>query len=184
MRGEIFQRVQAADAAQGLDHVGGDLAGIERIAAVLRNRAQRLAQFRLMDHVAGHRRLAVRQQIPLGVGAVLQFLELVLPVEGYAGRDDIALFGCLDRGLQQGVEAHLAVVAKDRVPRINRAGNTDRMGRGQRHRVDLALEIPFGLGRHRRAAGAVIGHDLALALRLDQRETIAADAGRLRLDHP
>ena len=166
MRGKIFQRVQAADAAQGLHHVGGDLAGIERVAAVLGDRAQRLAEFGLMDHVAGHRRLAMRQQIALGVGAVLQLLELVLPVEGDAGRDDVAFFRGLDRGLQQGVEPHLAVVAQDRVPGIDRAGNADRMRRGQRHRVDLALEIPFGLRRHRRAAGAVIGDDLALALRL------------------
>ena len=183
MRGEVFQRVQAADAAQGLDHVCGDLAAVERVAAVLGDRAQGLAEFRLMDHVAGHRRLAVRQQIALGVGAVLQFLELVLPVEGDAGRDDVAFLRRLDRGLQQGVEPHLAVVAQDRVPGIDRAGNADRMRRGQRHRMDLALEVPFGRRRHRRAAGAVIGDDLALALRLDQRKAIAADAGRLRLDH-
>ena len=136
-----------------------------------------------MDHVAGDRRLAVRQQIALGVGAVLQLLELVLPVEGDAGRDDIALLRGLDRRLQQGVEPHLAVIAQDRVPGVDRAGNADRMRRGQRHRVDLALEIPFGRRRHRRAAGAVIGDDLALALRLDQRKAVAADAGGLRLDH-
>ena len=123
VRGKVFQRVQAADAAQRLDHVGGDLAGVERVAAVLGDRAQRLAEFGLMDHVAGHRRLAVRQQIALGVGAVLQLLELVLPVEGDARRDDIALFGGLDRGLQQRVEPELAVVAQDRVPGIDRAGN-------------------------------------------------------------
>ena len=57
------------------------------------------------------------------------------------------------------------------------------MRRGQRDRVHLALEIPFGRRGHRRAARAVIGDDLALALRLDQREAVAADAGRLRLDH-
>ena len=101
VRGEILQRVQPADAAQRLDHVVGDLAGVERVAAVPGDRAQRLAEFRLMDHVAGHRRLAVRQQIALGVGAVLQLLELVLPVEGDARRDDIAFLGGLDRGLQQ-----------------------------------------------------------------------------------
>src|SRR6516165_4652591 len=49
--------------------------------------------------------------------------------------------------------------------------------------MNVALEIPFDLGRRRRAAGAVIGRDLALSLRLDQRKAIAADAGRLRLDH-
>ena len=49
--------------------------------------------------------------------------------------------------------------------------------------MDLALEVPVGRGRGRRPARAVIGHDLALALGLDQRKAVAADAGRLRLDH-
>ena len=136
-----------------------------------------------MDDVAGHRRLAVRQQIALGVGALLQLLELVLPVEGDAGGDDIALFRGLDRGLQQGIEPELAVIAQDGRPGIDRAGNGDGMRRGQRDRMDLALEIPVGRRGLRRPAGAVIGHDLALALGLDQREAIAADAGGLRLDH-
>ena len=137
-----------------------------------------------MDHVAGDRGLAVRQQIALGVGAVLQFLELVLPVEGDAGRDDIALFGGLDRRLQQRCRGRTC---------------RDRAGSSPRHRptpgMDTACAEVSGtewilrsryqsaVGRLRRAARAVIGHDLALALRLDQRETVAADAGRLRLDH-
>ena len=116
-RGEIVQRVQAADAAQGLDHVLGDGALVERVAAVLGDRAQRLAELGLMDHVAGDRGLAVRQQIALGVGAFLQFLELVLPVERDAGRDDIAFFRGLDRRLQQGIEPELAVIAQDGLPR-------------------------------------------------------------------
>src|SRR6516162_4797361 len=36
--------------------------------------------------------------------------------------------------------------------------------------MNVALEIPFDLGRRRRAAGAVIGRDLALSLRLDHRK--------------
>ena len=181
--GKVLQRVQAADAAQGLDHVLGDSAGIERVAPVLGDRAQRLAEFRLADDVAGDRGLAVRQQIAPGVGAVLQLLELVLPVEGDAGSDDIALLRGLDRGLQQFVEAELAVIAQQRCPGVDRAGNGDRVRRGQRHRMDLALQVPFGGRRHRRAAGTVIGDNFAFALRLHQRKTIAADAGRLRLDH-
>ena len=184
VRLKIVQRVQPADAAQGLDHVLGDGALVERVAAVLGDRAQRLAEFGLMDHVAGHRRLAVRQQIALGVDALLQLVELVLPVEGDAGSDDVAFLRGLDRGLQQGVEAELAVIAQDGGPGIDRAGNRDRVRRGQRDRVDLALEIPFRCRRLRRAARAVIGHDLALAPGLQQREAVAADPGGLRLDHP
>ena len=150
MLGEVLDRVQAADAAQCLDHVFGDGALVEGVAAALGDRAQGLAELRLMDHVAGHRGLAVRQQIARRVGAVLQFLELVLPVEGDAGRDDVALFRGLDRGLQQRIEPELAVIAQDSLPGIDRAGNGHRMRRGQRHRMDLALEVPVGLA----AAGA------------------------------
>ena len=183
MGGEIVQRVQAADAAQGFHHVLGDRPLIEGVASILRDRPQGLAKLRLMDHVACDRGLAMWQQIALGVVALLQFLEVVFPVEGDARRDHIAFFRGLDRGLQQGVETELAVIAQDRRPRIDRAGNGDGVRRSQRHRMNVALEIPGYVGRRRRPAGAVIGCDLALAPRLDQREAIAADAGRLRLDH-
>jgi len=72
MRGEIVERVQPADVAQGFHHVLRDGALVERVAAVLGDRAQRLAELGLMDHVAGDRRLAVRQQIALGVDALFQ----------------------------------------------------------------------------------------------------------------
>ena len=85
MGGEILQRMQAADAAQGLHHVLGDRARVERIAAVLGDRPQGLAKLGLVDHVAGHRRLAMRQQIALGVGAFLQFLELLFQSKALRG---------------------------------------------------------------------------------------------------
>ena len=125
----------------------------------------------------------MQQQIALGVGALLQFFELVLPVEGDAGRDDIALFRGLDRRLQQGIEPELAVIAQDGGPGIDRAGNGDSVRRSQRNRMHVAFEVPFRRRGLRRAARAVIGDDLALALRLNQREAIAADTGGLRLDH-
>ncbi|MGY3079963.1 hypothetical protein ACVWZZ_006371 [Bradyrhizobium sp. LM6.10] len=113
----------------------------------------------------------------------LQLLELVLPVEGDARGDDVAFFGRLDRGLEQPVEAELAVIAQNSRKGVDHAGDRDRMRRSQRHGVDLALDIPIGVRRLGGAAGAVIGDDLAFAARLDQRKAVAADAGRLRLDH-
>ena len=184
VRGEVVERVQAPDSAQGLDHVLGDRALVKRVAAVFRDCPQRLGKLGLMDDIASHRRLAVRQQIAPGVGAFFQLVELVLPVERDARRDHIAFFRGLDRGLQQAVEPELAVIAQDHRPGIDRAGNGDGMRRGQRDRLDVVLEIPLGRRGHRGAAGAVVGNDLALAPRLNQREAIAADAGRLRLDHP
>ncbi|MHC2777594.1 hypothetical protein ACVIM7_007085 [Bradyrhizobium liaoningense] len=183
VRGEIVERVQAADAPEGLDHVLRDRPLVEGVAAILGDRAQGLAELGLANDVAGHRRLAARQQVAHGVGAILQLLELVLPVEGDAGRDDVAFLGRLDRRLKQPVETELAVVAQNRREGIDHAWDRDRMRRGQRHGVDLALEIPVGVRRLGRTAGAVIGDDLALAARLDQRKTVPADAGRLRLNH-
>jgi hypothetical protein len=118
-----------------------------------------------------------------GVGAVLQFLELVLPVEGDAWRHHVALFRRPDRRLQQPIEAEPAVVTQDPLPGVDRARHRYGMRRGQRHRMDLPLQIPLDISRGGGPARTVIGDDLALALRLHQRETVATDAGRLRLDH-
>ena len=183
MGGEILQRMQAADAAQGLHHVRGDSPRVERIAAALGDRPQGLAKLGLVDHIARHRRLAMRQQIALGVGALLQLLELQVPVEGIARGHHIALFRGLDRGLQQGIEPEPAVILQDGFPGIDRAGNADGVCRRQLDRTQIVFEIPFGCRRHRRAARAIIGNDPALAFRLHQREAVAADAGGLRLDH-
>ena len=57
------------------------------------------------------------------------------------------------------------------------------MRRGQRDRLACCARDTRSVGRLGRAARAVIGDDLAVASRLNQRETIAADPGRLRLDH-
>src|SRR5579863_2517616 len=119
--------MKAAGAPQGLDHVLGDRALVESIGPAFGNRPQRLTEFRLLDHVAGHGGLAVRQQITLGVDALLQLLETVLPVEGNTRGYDITLLCRLDGRLQQGVEAELAVVAQDGCPRIDRTGYGDRM---------------------------------------------------------
>src|SRR5262249_9545928 len=50
--------------------------------------------------------------------------------------------------------------------------------------VDLALQIPLDRGCRGRAPRAVIGSDLSVALGLNQRKAVTADAGRLRLDDP
>ena len=61
---EVVQRVQAADTAQGLDHVLGDRALVEGIAALAGDRAQGLAEFGPTDHVAGERDVFRRLHLP------------------------------------------------------------------------------------------------------------------------
>jgi hypothetical protein len=56
---------------QRLHHILGDGPLVKRVGAIFGDRPQGFAKLRLMNDVAGHRRLAVRQQITLGVGAVL-----------------------------------------------------------------------------------------------------------------
>ena len=105
------------------------------------------------------------------------------PVERGAWRHYVALFRGLDCRLQQRIESQLAVIAQDRRPGIDRAGNGDGVGRGQRDRMHFALQVPGGFGRLGCPARAVVGDDLALATCLQKREAIAADPGGLRLDH-
>ena len=180
--GEIVRRVQTADAAQSVDHVIGDRPLVKGVTPVFRNRPQRLSEFGLFDDVSGHRRLTARQQITLGVGAFLQFFELVLPIERDTRTDNVAPFRGLDRRLQQGIQSQLAVVAQNGRPCVHRTGNRNGVRRGQRDRTHAAFEIPGWLGRLGRTARAVIGHYLAVASWLQQRETIPADPRGLRLN--
>ena len=152
VRSEVVERVQAADLSQGPDHVLGNCTLVERIGAAPGYRPQRLSKFTLRNDVARERRPAVGQKIALGVGAFLQLLKAVLPVERDTGRDHIPLLRGLDRGLQQGIEPELAVIVQNGRPCIDGAGYGDGVRRGQRDRVHVALEIPFHLRRLGRAA--------------------------------
>ncbi len=111
MRGEIVERVQPAMRLQGRHHVVGDLALVEAVTALFGDDAQGFAEFGLLHDIAGDRRLAVRQQVARRIDAAAQLLKCVLPVERDTRRDDVALFRRLDRGLQQRIEAELAVIA-------------------------------------------------------------------------
>src|SRR5206468_1754422 len=82
VRGEIVQRVQAAEPAQRLDDVFRHLALVESVASLFRDGAQGPAQFRLLYNVPGDGGLAARQQITRRVDAGAQLLKPVVPVEG------------------------------------------------------------------------------------------------------
>ncbi len=92
------------------------------------------------------------------------------------------LAASVDRGLQQPVDAELAVIVGEAAPRLDRARHRHRMHAVGRDLADAAIQEPLGAGGGGRAAGAVIGDDLVAALGRDQHEAIAADAGHRRLD--
>jgi hypothetical protein len=64
----------------------------------------------------------MREKIALGVGALLQFRELVCPIVCNTGRDDVTVFGGANGGLQQGIEPERAMIAQDRGPRVDAPG--------------------------------------------------------------
>ncbi len=148
---------------------------------MLRDAAQRLGQRRLTEDVARLRRRAVRQE---RVRAVLAQLRLQpLPVPRHIRVHRPAIGGVADRRLQQLVEALAAMRLQQRLPGVDRARHGDGMRRGVLQRRDAVLFVPVDRGGGRCAAGAIQREHLAGAGRRIQAEAVAADAGRLRLDH-
>ncbi len=183
MAREILARVQAALGAQAAHDVVGDPAAIEGIGAVARDRLHGLGEGGEGDAVAGARRLALGQQDGARGRIGAQPVDVAAPIGGDPGRDREALGGERDRGLQQPVDAELAVIVGEAAPRLDRARHRHRMHAVGRDLADAAIQEPLGAGGGGRAAGAVIGDDLVAALGRDQHEAIAADAGHGGLDH-
>ena len=100
LRGEVFHRVEAAEFAQLRHHVGGDLAGVEGIAALGRDGAQRLAELGELHDLADLRRAATGQQMLAGTGVPFQLVGELRPVVTDARRDDVTALGVLDRWRQ------------------------------------------------------------------------------------
>ena len=181
--GEIVRRHRAAVGGE----VGGDLVGdgaaIEGVAAALRDQAQRLRQCRQAVDGAGGGRAAAGQVEGAGVLAGLELLRIQRPVVGDAAVDDEAFLGIADGGLQHRVEAHGAVVREQPLPGADGARHGDRMRALEADGVDAPLPEPVHAQPRRRGTRAVDGVGRHPAARRIEREAVAADAGRLRLDH-
>ncbi len=165
------------------DDVFGHRSLVETIAALLGDLAQGLRQPRIAHLLAGLRGAAARKQHRIDIGLRRKAFGAFRPVEGDAVGDDVAFLGIADRRGQQLVERLAAVIGVDPAPGIDQAGighGVDAIGR---HRIEALGLIPIDDRPLRCTARAVIGDDLAAALRRIEQEPVAADAGRLRLDH-
>jgi hypothetical protein len=183
MAREILARVQAALRAQAAHDVVGDPAAVEGIGTVARDGFHGFCEGGKGDAVAGQRRLAFGQQHGARSRIGAQPVGSTAPIGGDLRRDREALGGEVDGGLQQPVDAELAVIVGEAAPRLDRARHRHRMYAVGRDLADTAIEEPLGAGGGGRAAGAVVGDHLVAALGRDQHEAIAADAGHGGLDH-
>ena len=129
------------------------------------------------------RRAALGQEDPGRLGIARQPVGRQRPIEGHPVQNHIAILGKADGRLQQGSQLAPAVVGDDARPGIDGAGDGDGMGAIGRKFPESVVVIPVELGGIGRPAGAIEGDDLGLASRRIEDEAIAADAGRLRLDH-
>ena len=179
---EILARVQAAFGPQPAHDVIGDPAAIEGIGAIARDRLHGLGEGGEGDAVAGARRLALGQQDGARGGIGAQPVDIAAPIGGDLRSDREAFGGERDGGLQQPVDAELAVIVGEAAPCLDCARHRHRMHAVGRDLADAAIQEPLDAGGGGRAAGAVIGDDLVAALGRDQHEAIAADAGHRRLD--
>ena len=183
MRSEILKRMQTTDAAQCIDHVLRDLAAIKSLAPLARDLAQCGGKLRLTDHIAGARRLSMRQKITRGVDAIAQLVLEIRPVISDARRDHIALLGRIDCGLQHRIPAKAAMVAQQSGPSIHHAGDRHGVRAGDGNGIDLLIEIPVDRCSLRCAPRSIVRSDLPFAFAHIERKAVTTDPGHLRLDH-
>ena len=164
-RREVLHRMQAAEAAEVIDHVARDLALVERVAPAIGNRLQRVGEFRLAVALAWAGRPALRQEDARERRLGLHQRDGRLPVGRDARADRIAVAGVLDGGRQQVGQRHGAVVGVQLDPGIDRARDDDRMRRLALDLGDALVGEPVGGGARRRAARAVEADDLCRAAR-------------------
>ncbi len=162
-----------AERAQRGDHVLGDLAGVEAVAAFAGDAAKHLGLAGGAEALAGGERRAVCEEEAAGIA--LQQGRVFAPVAGDARSDRDALLGVADRRGEAGGEAETAPVGGEPGEGVDGAGDGDRGGRA---RVDPVAGGPqrIGVERGRRAPRAVEAEDAFLAGRLEQHEAVAADA--------
>ena len=181
--GEVLERVQPAQAVQMADQILGHGARVEGVTALFGNQGEGFGQLGLAMHLADRGRTAVGQEDAPGRGVALQERLDRRPVAVDPLVDDIAVPGEADGRLQHPAETHGAVIAQQAVPGVDRAGHGDRMGRLLGDRRDALTVEPLGPRRRGRPPGAVVGDDLLGPAGRDQGEAVAADPGRLGLDH-
>ena len=178
--GEILFRLRAAARTKRRRHVGCDRPAVESVRAVLGDCAQRAGERRLYETVALAGRAAAGQEERVPGAAQLRLEHR--PIPGHALMHRKALLGAADRGEKQFVEALRSMRVQQHLPAGDGAGDGDAMGRNIVGRSGARGPDRVERSGSRRPARAIDGDDLAAGRRVET-EAIAAESGRLRLDH-
>jgi len=184
--GEVGLGLQPAPVAQAGHHVGGDRPFVERPRTPFGDGPQRLRQRRIDEAVSLARRAPAGEE-SVRPGAA-QLVGEVVPVGGDAMMHRPAVGGEPDRRLQQFSQRLGAVRGKQRLPGGHRAGDGHGMRRGVLEGRHPVLLVPVDRAGRGGAPRAVERDHAATPLGAApggrvQAEAVAADAGRLRLDH-
>ena len=179
MRGEIGAVDRAADPCDRSRETLTDVAAVERVGAVARERLECHGQVPLLEHLAGAGPATARTEDLRGLLVLGDAVTLFGDRLGEHVAHGEAVLGVADRGGERAIEAEAAVVGE----KIGEPG--DESGHG-RDRGTLARELraeALGVEGVRRGARTVVRGHLARPRVVEQREHIAADRGAMRHDH-
>ncbi|MNV49401.1 hypothetical protein D3C71_1413550 [compost metagenome] len=180
--GEVFHRVQPAQRIEMGDHFCRGFSFIESGRTLGSDFLEAFGKQRLLDDVAGGRRLSVRQEDGCGMGVARYASLVVSPVHGDTRGDDKTLAGITDGAHEQTLQRQCTVIGMQAAPGGNRAGHGDRMRAGLRNFAGKTEFRQFGYTCCRWcAAGAVQRLDL-LSSRRVERKTIATDPRHQRIN--
>ena len=186
--GSVRGQVRLVQVAAVLPHVGGnlpgDLAAVEGLPAVRRERFVGLCEARIGED------LAFRRRISAGHVAVGEPRKLVQGtcVAGPGGRRQLAyrkpFAGQFDGRRQQVAEVQGAVSSVQLEPAVHGSGGRDRQRTEGRDRIQREIAEHVQVQRAWSAAAGVQAHGRVLVRLPDHREQVAADAAAGRFGQP
>ncbi len=125
-----------------LQIVGNGLAdgtSIEGVAAALGNLLKRGRERRILEHLAGGRRLACRQEDGGAIGIAGQQIRDLTPLPRDDLADAVAVTRIPDGGLERLRERDRAVLGQQLVPAVHHAGDAHRQRPAQRNTIEVPL---------------------------------------------
>ena len=155
--GEVLFFVQAAQRFEPGDDLAHDRAVVKGFAAFMPDSAQRGGERRVAHFVPGVGRSAARQEKPRSNG-ITQLLLSAVPVGRDARRHHVTFLGRSCRRFEQFGERSGAVLAVERAPGIDRAGDRHRMRGLNTDLADAVLDIPIDRGLGGGPPGTVERH--------------------------
>ena len=179
--GKITFLVTSAKTLQHRQQLFADRTFIKTGAALAADSLERGGKGRLGMARTERHRLAIRGED--GLSCLVQNIRLTGEIGRDTLGDGVAVTRISDRGCEDPVERHAAMVTVQLDPGIHRAGHGYRMRRMPFDAGHALFQHPFGIQRFRRASRPVESCDGVAAPRRIETEAVTADAGRLRFDN-